>query len=81
MCDFIGVEVVWAHSLVVTDGVILCEVVALIGFALPPQYMELFLVYPVTYPVEPHVHCLGPALFDCPVGNAGSSAIVGDNNG
>ena len=59
----------------------LCEVVGSICDAAAPVNDELALRNAVTNPVEAHIHRFGSLLLDGVVGNAGGSAIVGDDGG
>ena len=56
--------------------VMLCEVVSPVALAWIPVDMELSLPYPVSYPVEAHIHCFGSFLFDGICANSLGSAVV-----
>jgi hypothetical protein len=48
----------------------------LVQEALSPIDVKVALADTVTNPVKAHVDCLGTFLFDCVIGNSGSSAVV-----
>ena len=55
------------------------EIVRTIEDAFFPVDVKLALADSVADPIETHIDCLGALLFDGVVGNAGSSAIVGND--
>jgi hypothetical protein len=58
-------------------GMVLGELIGEIVFTGTPMNNELALLDSIADPVESHVDCFGPALFDCFVGNASGTGIVG----
>jgi hypothetical protein len=58
-------------------GIVLGEVIGEIIFTGMPMNNELALLDSIAYPIEAHVDCFGPALFDCFVGNASGTCIFG----
>jgi hypothetical protein len=70
-----------ASGTVVLIGVMFGKVVGSVGDAAAPIDNELALADAVADPIETHVHGFGPFLFDRVVGNAGGSAVVGDDRG
>jgi hypothetical protein len=57
------------------------EVIGEITFTFSPIYMIMSLADAVPNPIKVHIHGFGLALFDCVVGDAGGSAVVGDQWG
>jgi hypothetical protein len=70
-----------ASGTVVLIGAMFGKVVSSVGDAVAPVDNELALRDAVADPIETHVHGFGPSLFDRVVGNAGGSAVVGDDGG
>jgi hypothetical protein len=62
-------------------GVMFGKVVGSIGDTAAPVDNELALADAVTDPIKTHVHGFGSFLFDRVVGDAGGSAVVGDDQG
>ena len=63
------------HGDVVRDGVMLREIIGQVFFSGPPKNTKLALGNAVFHPIKPHVHGIGPALFDG-VGEDADSALV-----
>lgn len=69
-------EVAGWHDVVVSRGVMFCEVIGKVVCAFLPVYDELALIDMIANPLEAHVNGLGLALFDGIVGNAGGAEVV-----
>jgi hypothetical protein len=70
-----------ASGTVVLIGVMFGKVVGSVGDAAAPVDHELALADAVADPLKTHVHGFGSFLFDRVVGDAGGSAVVGDDRG
>jgi hypothetical protein len=70
-----------ASGTVVLIGVMFGKVVGSVGDAAAPVDNELALADAVADPIKTHVHGFGSFLFDRVVGDAGGSAVVGDDRG
>ncbi len=70
-----------ASGTMVLIGVMFGKVVGLVGDTAAPVDNELALADAVTDSIKTHVHGFGSFLFDRVVGDAGGSAVVGDDRG
>ena len=57
------------------------EVITMIILTLEPVDLDLVLVHSILYPIEPHVHCLGPFDLGALVGEPISCRVVGGDAG
>jgi hypothetical protein len=56
--------------------VVFSEIIGQVGRSWPPIYIALFLLYPVLYPIELHLHGFGFLLFDLFVGKTVGGGVV-----
>ncbi len=75
-----GIELIedeWTHILMMFCRMMLGVVIGNVGGTGGPKNTELFLVYAIADPVEPHIDCLGPLLLDGAIHDAGRRRVVG----
>ena len=75
------VQVGVSNASVVLGGVVFCHVVRAVEEAFAPDDIKLVLFDAVANPIEPHVDCLGPLLFDSVVGYARGGGVISNDRG
>ena len=73
------VQVDWSHLHVMGGGMVLGKIVCKVKFAFGPYDNEVALVDTIRYPVEAHVHCLGPFEFGALCGKAMGGGIFSND--
>jgi hypothetical protein len=72
----LGVKVKGAHLVVMSQRVVLSELISQVGSALLPMDTEVALADTVADPVKAHINCAGSVLFDGVIGDAVGHNIV-----
>jgi len=74
-----GVQIGWAHVLMMHIWVVLGEIVGFVCGTRSPEDVILDLTNTVTNPIETHVNGFGSFLFDVVIGNASGCGVVSLN--